>query len=116
MASVTIPQYQVSKMLTLGVGFLVVHPVNPGRWFTVRNIHIANSSGAPVTVQVCFVFGGSPAQGNSALWNFSVPANDFIEWGEGQKLPPGSSVQALASSGTSVNIWVSGIEEALPSA
>ena len=83
----------------------------------MRNIHIANTSGGPVTVQVCFVFTGATAvQGNSALWSFSVPANDFIEWGDGQKLPPGASVQALAGAGAAVNIWVSGVEEALPSA
>ena len=113
----TIPQYQVSKLLTLSVAFQTVHAVNSGRWFTVRNIHIANSSGGAVTVQLCFVFvGATPTQGNSALWSFSVPANDFIEWGEGQKLPPGASVQALASAGASINVWLSGVEEALPSA
>ena len=112
-----ITQYQVSKLLTLTGAFQTVHAVNNGRWFTVRNIHISNSSGAPVTVQVCFVpHGGSAVQGNGALWSFSVPANDFIELADGQKLPPGASVQALASAGAAVNIWVSGIEEALPSA
>ena len=112
-----IPQYQVSKSLVLSAGFQVVHAVNNGRWFTVRNIHISNSNGGATTVKVCFVpQGGSAAQGNGALWSFAVPANDFIEFGSDQKLPPGSTVQALASSPNLVNLWISGIEEALPSA
>jgi hypothetical protein len=109
-------QYQVSKVLSLTGAFAVAHSVSPSRWLTIRNIHIANTSAAPVTVQVCFVFqGSSPIQGNSAIWNFSIPANDFIEWGDGQKLPPKSTVQASASANV-INFWLSGIEEALPQA
>ena len=110
-------QYQVSRFLTLTNAFKTIYTVNNQRWFTVKSIHIANSSAGAVTVQVCFVFaGGSPAAGNAAIWNFSIPANDFIEWGAGLKLPPSATVQALASAGTSINLWISGVEESLPSA
>lgn len=107
-------QHPISQFLTLTGAFQSVYAVNTYRWFTVKNIHLDNTSANPVTVQVCFVFkGASPIQGNSALWGFSIPANDFIEWGEGQRLPPGASVQALASTGGVINMWVSGIEEPL---
>ena len=115
--SLPVPQYQVSKSLALTTAFGLVHTVSANRWMTVRNVHISNTTAGAVPVQVCFVFpGSSPAAGNAALWNFSIPANDFIEWGDGQKLPPGTSVQALAGSGSAINLWLSGIEESLPSA
>lgn len=47
------------------------------------------------------------------MWDFSIPANDMIEMAEGQKLAPGASIQALASAISSVNVFVSGVEEAL---
>jgi hypothetical protein len=115
--SLPVPQYQVGKSLSLTTAFGLVHTVATNRWLTIKNVHISNFSAGPVAVQVCFVpSGASPVSGNSALWNFSVPANDFIEWGDGQRLPPGASVQALASAGTAINLWISGIEESLPSA
>lgn len=112
-----VTQFQVSKLLALTNAFQIVHAVNYQRWLTVKNIHIANVTAGAITVQICFVFiGVTPISGNASIWNFSVPANDFIEFGEGQKLPPGTTVQALASAGASINVWLSGIEETLPSA
>ena len=113
----TANEYQVSKILTLGVAFAPVYTVSFARWSTIKNIHIANSSAGAVAVKVCFVFQGlTPLQGNAALWNFSVPGNDFIEYGEGIKLPPGTSVQGLAASANVINLWLSATEAVLSSA
>jgi hypothetical protein len=112
-----IPQYQVSKSLTLGAAFATAYTSNFARWTTIRKILLANTTAGAVTVQLCFVIQGtSPSQGNAVLWNYSVPANTFVELGADQKLPPGTAVQALAGSANAVNLFLSAIEQDLSAA
>lgn len=111
-------EYQVSKTATLDNSTVaVIHTVKSPRWLTLSNIHISNTSGSAVTVSIFFVpSGASPAVGNAGVYSFSVPANDFIEFGEGQKLPPKASIQGLAGFANVVSVWVSGIEQCLSAA
>ena len=108
-------KYQVSKMQVLGNGaFVTIYTVNNARWFRVENIHVANVTNAAVTVQICLVpFGGAASLANAALYNFSIPANDFIEFGQGINLGPSSFIRGQANAANAINVWVSGIEEAL---
>lgn len=82
------------------------------RWLTVTMLHLVNTTAGPITVQVCLVpAGGTPTQANALLWDFSIPANDFIQCSDGLLMNPGESIQALASAGASVNLQFSGLEE-----
>lgn len=103
---------RVTATVQLDVGFTVVHQVYSVRYLMVTMLHLVNCTAAPITVQVCVVpSGGTPAQANALMWDFSLPANDLIEIGDGLLMAPGSSLQALASAGASVNLTFSGLEE-----
>lgn len=108
-------KYQVSKQAVLGNGaFSTLHTVDNARWFTVENIHIANTTADLVTVQLCLVpAGGAAAQSNALLYNFVVPANDFLEFGAGLRLGPSGLIRAQANAANAINCFVCGVEEAL---
>lgn len=79
--------------------------------FIFKLIRVCNTSNAAVPVRLYFVpVNGAAAQSNAALYDFSVPANDFIEFGEGQVLLPGGLIQASAGTPAVVNVQVSGVE------
>ena len=103
----------ISNALTLTAAFQVLYLADVRHRLTVKMVHIANTDAADRTVQLCYV-PAAPAtavQGNAALWNYTIPANDFIEFGEGQMILGGGSIQALASLAAVVNVHLSGIEE-----
>lgn len=102
---------KISEQTTLTVGFTTLHTVDSHRWLTVSVVHVANVTAGAVTVQLCYVPpGGAAAVGNAALWNYSIPANDFIEFGEGDILFPNWTIQGLASAGNSINVRIAGEE------
>jgi hypothetical protein len=104
--------YRVSKSAVL-VGTTALYTTSNSRWFSCSMIHVGNTSGAAVTVDVYLVpAAGAPLQTNALLYGFSVPANDFIEFGDGFWFPPGSSLQAKASSDSVIVFQVSGSEQA----
>jgi hypothetical protein len=103
---------KVSKRLTLGTDFAEVHKVYSTRQLFVTMIHIVNTTGADVTVKLCFVAPGeSPSQSNSLLWEYTIPGNDFIEFGEGQIGGSSFRIMASANAGGSINLFFTGYEE-----
>lgn len=97
---------------TIGSTFGPVLQVTDGNTFTVSLITLNNSTGAPVTVRVCYVpIGSNPVQGNSVVWDAQIQPNSWVEFGKGQILPGSSSIMAMAGGAASINIFVSGVEE-----
>lgn len=75
---------------------------------TLSSVHISNQSGSAVTVSVCEVQGGGTASAaNALLWDFEIPANEFIEFGEGIVIVARASLQAKASVADVVNMKIS---------
>lgn len=102
----------ISKQITLTGAFQTIHTVYRTRQLTISVIHIANTTAGAITVQLCFVPpAGTAAQGNAALWDYSIPANDFIQLSEGQILGSEYTIQALASAGNAINLAISGRED-----
>ena len=74
-------------------------------------IHIANVTAGAVTVQLCAVpAGGAVGVGSALLWAFSIPANDFVELGEGLVLLSGWTIQGLASAPNAITVTVCGLQ------
>lgn len=102
----------LSGKLTLTSGFQTALTVYDAFVLTLKMVHLVNTSAVPVTVQLCYVpKGGVPAADNAALWDYSIPAHDFLEFGEGHQLDPGTTIQALASADNVVNLFASGTED-----
>lgn len=81
--------------------------------FTVGVISIANTTNAAKTIRLYRVpSAGAAAQANAILFDFSIPANDFIEFGRGRQWLAGDIIKARASAATSLNIEIAGIETA----
>ncbi len=98
-------------VVELTAAFQTIYTVPASTSFTAAVLHLVNASGAAKTVDVCLVpAAGSPLQANAILWQFSIGANDFVELAKGDIWPTGSTLQARASAGTSVNLKLSGIE------
>jgi hypothetical protein len=85
--------------------------VGTGRFLRVSNIHLSNTTNAAVTIDLCLCASPDPpTAANALLWQFSLGANDFLEFGEGLWLPPGSSLQGGASAGSAIALFLSGHE------
>lgn len=103
---------KINSRAGLTDAFSQIHAVNFQRTLTVRMIHLVNLTAGAVAVTVCFVPPGETAvAGTAILWDFSIPANDFIEFGEGFVLPSSWTIQAKAGANNSIMIWVCGGEE-----
>ena len=103
---------KVSKYAALGVVIETLHEVYKGRTLTVSMIHLVNTTAVDVTVQVHLVpFGEVATQANSILYDYTIPAHDFIELGEGFLLLDRGTLQAVASGANAVNLHFSGLEE-----
>jgi len=103
---------KITAAKALTSAFQVVLVSYPVGMFRVDIVHLSNVTPAAHTVQVCYVpSGGVPAVGNAVLWDFNVPANDFIEFGEGDYLTPLTTIWALASVDDSINMRVAGTQE-----
>lgn len=109
--------YQVSELVQLGNAFTLIHTVAPQRWLSISMVHITNTTNGDLTVRLCYVpTGGTAGADNAMLWDYTVPANDFIEFGGNDKIGPSSMIQALASAAASINIKLAGTESPLVSA
>jgi hypothetical protein len=102
---------RVSKQAQLGIAFATIYTVNYQRQFTASCIHLVNTTGGAVTVQLTAAGPGiAPATANALLWSFSIPANDFLEFGEGLILFSQWVVSGLASAPNAITAIVCGIE------
>lgn len=108
-------EYQVSEITVLGNGaFVTVHTVNNARWLRISCLHLANVTNAAVTVRLCLVPAGATAViGNALVYDFSIPAFDFLEFGEGLRLGPNGLIRGQANAANAINCFLSGVEEGL---
>lgn len=104
MPAATTKRSGVNKLTS---GFTTVYTVQVNYWSKVTMIHLVNTTAAPVTVQLCSVApGGTPTQDNALMWNFSIPANDLIELGDGYWMSSQMSLAAKCSVDGAINlIW-----------
>jgi len=103
---------KISAFTSLTVAPQTIHTVFAQRKLTVKMIHLVNVTGAAATLQLHFVPpGGVAAAANAALYDFSIPANDFIELGEGQILFESYAVIGTCSVDNAINVTVCGLEE-----
>jgi hypothetical protein len=74
----------------------------------VSVIHIVNTTAGSATVQMSLVAGNeTPSESNALLWDFNIPANDFIEFGEGITIPVRYSIKTKVSADNTLAITVS---------
>lgn len=107
MANVLSPQPAVP----LTGSFAIYYTVPGSTTFTVTCIHIVNVTGAEQAVWVCIVpSAGSPAEGNALLWQFTIPARGFIEFGAGDEWEENSTLRAKVSTAAGVTLKLAGIE------
>lgn len=91
--------------------FTTIYTVPGSTKLTVAQLHLVNATASARTVRVCVVpAAGSPGQSNAILWDFEIGANDFIELAKGDIWDAGATLQALASSASSVNVKLAGVE------
>ena len=103
---------KIAAQLQLTGAFGVIHTVDSHRWLTIDRILITNVSNGAKTVELCFVPPAETATSdNAVLWDYSINANSFVEIGEKQMLEPNWTIQGLASSVSSINVRVCGIED-----
>lgn len=101
----------VNATLQLTTGFQTVYN-NSVLTLVISIIRITNTTGGAVTVSLCYVpDGGTAADNNAVLWQFSLGANDFLEFGQGDVISPATTIQAKASANTSITMRVSGQQE-----
>lgn len=105
-------QVRVSESVPLTVAFQTIHTVHFQRHLTIKNIHLTNTTGADVTIQITLNPAGvAPQQSAALLWDFTIPANDFLEFGEGLIVEPSGSISALASADNAIVMQLCGIED-----
>jgi hypothetical protein len=103
---------RVSQQAQLGVGFSTIYTVTYQRQFSASCFHVTNTTGAAQTVRIAAVPpAGIAGPGNALCWDFSIPANDFLEFGEGIILFSLWSIAGLASVGAAITVMVCGKEE-----
>lgn len=98
-------------IVQLTTSFTTIYTVPGSTKFTVTKLILTNTTAGAVTVQVCVVpNAGSVGVANAILWNYSIAANTFFEITKGDIWGAGTTLQALAGSGTSINLKLAGIE------
>lgn len=76
----------------------------------VKNIDVANTTAAPLTVNIYLVpSGGTAGTGNMLFPTVSIPANSIVQWTGSQILNTGDFIQATGS-GAGLTINASGGE------
>lgn len=107
----TIP---ISVQAQLTNALATIHVVGKQRTFTITNIHITNVGVVDTTVELCAypltVPATTPSAVNALLWDFIVPANDFIELGEGLMFLSEYTIAAQAGVGNAINVNICGTE------
>lgn len=75
-------------------------------------VHLVNVTGVAALVSLCYVPSGeSESSDNAVLFDYEIPANDFIEFGEGDALNPLTVIRAKASVGNAINLRITGVQE-----
>lgn len=101
----------INELLSLTNTFQSLHAVGFGWTHTVKSIHAVNVTAGAVTLSICVCkSGASPSAANALLWQYSIPANDFIEFGENVILTA-CEIKAAASQNNGITLFLSGVEQ-----
>lgn len=79
--------------VAITTSFATAYTVPGATKFVNGVLHIANSTQNPILVRVCK---NGDLAANALLWDFSVPANDFIEFGRGLILSAAETLRVKA--------------------
>lgn len=103
---------RVNAQAQLGAAFAVVHTVGFQRQFTVTLIHICNTTANAATIRLCVhQAGNAAAAANAVLWDYSIPANDFIEIADGMILLSQWEIEARTGTAGAITLLVCGVEQ-----
>lgn len=109
MAAATTKRSGANKLVT---SYANIYTVQPNYWSKVTMLHLVNTTGVAATVTVCSVApGGTASQDNALMWDFSIPANDMIEFGDGYWMASLWSLIAKCSVDGAINMMWSLEEE-----
>lgn len=106
-----VKQLTPTAQLTAAAAVYYTTPANT--WAEIGAATVTNVTGTARTVTVHLVpSGGAAGATNIVVQTRTVPANAAVQLWEiiGQKLPPGSTIRALASAGAAVNLTIGGYE------
>jgi hypothetical protein len=92
---------------TLTTSAATLYTVPAATTAIVRNIHVVGSSGTTLTLLLGI---GGVAIGNCLFYNTPVPGAGVLDWSGFLVLTAAETIQAQASSATSVTVTISGIE------
>lgn len=103
---------RVNAQAQLGAAFAVVHAVGFHRQLTVTLIHIANTTANAATIRLCVhAPTGTATAATALLWDYSVPANDFIEIADGMILLSEWQIEARTGTAAAITVLVCGVEQ-----
>lgn len=95
----------------LGTSASTIYTAGTGVTATVKEILVANVSGAAQSISLHFVpSGGIASSSNLMVPALSVSSTSLITIDLNQVLNAGDTIQAFASATTSINVMVSGFE------
>lgn len=99
------------SIVQLTGSFATIYTVPGATTATVTMLHLVNTTGSPVTVDVCVVpNAGSAQQSTAILWSYSIGANDVLEILKGDIWSTGTTLQARAAATTSINLKFGAIQ------
>jgi hypothetical protein len=81
-----------------------------GKPTVIRNIHVANTTGAPATITLGLNAGGALAAANHFYTAVSVAANSFLDWAGWQVVKGGGTIRALQGTASALTVSISGVE------
>lgn len=103
---------RVNAQAQLGAAFAVIHTVGYQAQLTVTLIHIVNTTANAATIRLCVhAEGAAAAAGNAVLWDYSIPANDFIEIADGMILYSRWAIEARTGTAGAITLLVCGVEQ-----
>lgn len=104
---------QLCAVTQLGTTISTVYTVPSATTTIVKQILVANVTSTAATATIHFVpSAGSASASNKVFGEITISANSTQVIDLSTVLPTGATVQALAGSATSINIHISGVEDA----
>jgi hypothetical protein len=82
----------------IGVGVTTLYTVPAATRAFVKDLDIANTTGAPISVRIFLVpLAGTAGTSNALFYDAAVPANTTLQWLGTQILNAGETIQTQAS-------------------
>jgi len=102
---------KISVQKSLTIAEQLVYVVSQHVKLTIKLLRLSNVTGSAVTVRLYFAPpNGTGATTNAVLYDFSIAANEFIEFGEGQILYDSFVIRGSCSVDNAVNVILCGLE------